>query len=129
MKRLIIFSSTQQKLSANQQVNRVGKYVYKNLDGAFKFKTSSNMCDVYITLLYEVPGSNDVNEMTLDLNITTYQNKLRVNIIELTPNERTLGYDLYRPEKLEDLEEAKKMILQKVIKRISKAYQDYNFLF
>lgn len=129
MKRLIIFSSTQQKLSANQQVNRVGKYIYKNLDGAFKFKTSSNMCDVYITLLYEVPGSNDVQEMTLDLNITTYQNKLRVNIIELTPNERTLGYDLYLPEKLEDLEEAKKMILQKVIKRISKAYQDYNFLF
>lgn len=129
MKRLIIFSSTQPKLSANQQVNRVGKYIYKNLDGAFKFKTSSNMCDVYITLLYEVPGSNDVKEMTLDLNITTYQNKLRVNIIELTPQERTIGYDLYLPERLEDLEDAKKMILQKAIKRISKAYQDYNFLF
>lgn len=129
MKRLIIFSSTQQKLSANQQVNRVGKYIYKNLDGAFKFKTSSNMCDVYITLLYEVPSSNDVKEMTLDLNITTYQNKLRVNIIELTPQERTIGYDLYKPEDLMNLEEAKKTILQKVIKRISKAYEDYNFLF
>lgn len=129
MKRLIIFSSTQQKLSANQQVNRVGKYIYKNLDGAFKFKTSSNMCDVYITLLYEVPGSNDVKEMTLDLNITTYQNKLRVNIIELTPQERTIGYDLYKPEDLMNLEEAKKTILQKVIKRISKAYEGYNFLF
>lgn len=129
MKRLIIFSSTQQKLSANQQVNRVGKYIYKNLDGAFKFKTSSNTCDVYITLLYEVPGSNDVKEMTLDLNITTYQNKLRVNIIELTPQERTIGYDLYKPEDLMNLEEAKKTILQKVIKRISKAYEGYNFLF
>lgn len=129
MKRLIIFSSTQSKLSANQQVNRVGKYIYKNLDGAFKFKTSSNMCDVYITLLYEVPGSNDVKEMTLDLNITTYQNKLRVNIIELTPQERTIGYDLYKPEDLMNLEEAKKTILQKVIKRISKAYEGYNFLF
>lgn len=122
-----LISATQ--LSANQQVNRVGKYLYKHIDGAFKFRTSSNSCDILTTILYEVPGSNDVQEMTLDLNITTYQNKLRVNIIELSPNERTIGYDLYDPLVLEDLEYAKRLILQKVVKRISKAYEEYNFLF
>lgn len=134
-----IIASNQTKLQAGQQVNRIGKYLYKNLDGAFKYKTSSNTCDVYFTLLYQIPylqripgkgkQYNDVHEMVIDLNVTTYQNKVRVNIVEMDPNERTLGYDVYLPEKLEDLESAKKTILNKVIKKVSKAYEDYDFLF
>lgn len=138
--RIIVGANKQpQKLSANQQVNRVGKYLYKNLDGAFKIKNSSNTCDVYTTVLYQIPylqqipgrgkEYNDVHEMTLNLNITTYQNKVRINIIEMDPNERTIGYDLYKPEVLEDLDFACKLIFQKVCKRISKAYQEYDFLF
>ena len=138
--RIIVGANKQpQKLSANQQVNRVGKYLYKNLDGAFKIKNSSNTCDVYTTVLYQIPylqqipgrgkEYNDVHEMTLNLNITTYQNKVRINIIEMDPNERTIGYDLYKPEALEDLDFACKLIFQKVCKRISKAYQEYDFLF
>lgn len=134
-----IIASNQTKLQAGQQVNRIGKYLYKNLDGAFKYKTSSNTCDVYFTLLYQIPylqripgkgkQYNDVHEMVIDLNVTTYQNKVRVNIVEMDPNERTLGYDVYLPEKLEDLESAKKTILNKVIKKVSKAYENYDFLF
>lgn len=127
------------KLPANQQVNKIGKYIYNNLDGAFKFKTSSNTCDVYFTLLYQLPLEsrdeskgkeyNDVHEITVDANITTYQNKIRVNVIEMTPMQRTLGYDLYEPSILEDLEKAKKRIISKVIKKVSKAYSEYDFLF
>lgn len=127
------------KLAASQQVNRVGKYLYKHLDGAFKIKNSSNTCDIYSTVLYQIPylkripgkgkEYNDVHEMTINLNITTYQNKVRINIIEMDPNERTIGYDLYKPEVLEDLDFACKLIYQKVCKRISKAYEDYDFLF
>lgn len=134
-----IIVSNQPKLQAGQQVNRIGKYLYKNLDGAFKYKTSSNTCDVYFTLLYQIPHLqripgkgkeyNDVHEMVIDLNITTYQNKVRVNIIEMDLNERTIGYDVYLPEKLQDLESAKKTILNKVIKKVGKAYEDYDFLF
>lgn len=134
-----ILCKSESKLSANQQVNRVGKYLYKNIDGAFKYKTSSNTCDVYFTLLYQLPLDmqepdkgkeyNDVHEITVDINITTYQNKVRVNVIEMTPMQRTLGYDLYEPYVLENLENAKKQIFNKIIKRVSKAYSDYDFLF
>lgn len=134
-----ILCKSESKLSANQQVNRVGKYLYKNIDGAFKYKTSSNTCDIYFTLLYQLPLDmqepdkgkeyNDVHEITVDINITTYQNKVRVNVIEMTPMQRTLGYDLYEPYVLENLENAKKRIFNKIIKRVSKAYSDYDFLF
>lgn len=135
---MIITSSTQ-VLSASQQVNRIGKYLFKHIDGAFKYSKSSNQYDIYFTLLYQIPyweripgkGSeyNDVHEMTIDINLTTYQNKLRVNVIETSPEERTIGYDLYRPEALADLPEAMKLIWFGVIKRVSKAYKDYDFIF
>lgn len=135
---MIITSSTQ-VLPASQQVNRVGKYLFKHIDGAFKYSKSSNQYDIYFTLLYQIPyweripgkGSeyNDVHEMTIDINLTTYQNKLRVNVIETSPEERTIGYDLYRPEVLMDLPSAMKLIWFGVIKRVSKAYKDYDFIF
>ena len=130
----------QNLIPAGQQVNRLGKYLYRHLDGAFKMKKSPNMCDVYVTLLYAIPVNlvkqyrlneeqSKVNEMTLDLNITTYQNKVRVNIIELTPEERTLGFDVFTPEQLQDPNTALKLVYNKVKQRVSKAYEDWDFLF
>lgn len=129
----------QPAISTNLQVNKVGKYLYKNIDGAFNYKTSSNTCDVYFTLLYQLPywdripgkGSdyNDIHEMTIDINLTTYQNKIRVNIIEVTEYERTLGSFVLKPEQLTDLAETKKLILQKVKSRVEKVYEDYDFLY
>lgn len=120
----------------SQFVNRLGKYLYKNIDGAFKFKNSGNMFDVWMTLLYAIPSDElqkgqeqDVHEMTINLNITTYQNKVRVNSIEVSPNERTLGCDVYKAERLEDFEQAKELILNKICKHIHKWYSDYEILF
>lgn len=128
-----------QPLSANQQVNRLGNFLYKHIDGAFNYKKSSNMYDVYMTILYQLPVDkqdeakgkefNDLHEMTLDINITTYLNKVRINIIEMTPEEKTIGYDLYEPEKLEDLVRASEIILKKIQKRISREFREYDFLF
>lgn len=115
--------------TAAQQVNRIGKAIYKNLDGAFKFVKSSNTCDIYTTVLYEVPGSNDVQEMTLDINLTTYQNKVRVNIIEMTDMERTVGFDVYRPEDLDNTQLSVGRIINRIRKRIIAAFNQYNFLF
>lgn len=121
-------------IPASQQVNRIGKYLYRGLSGAFKFKISPNMYDVYITLLYREPyvrGISDttIHEMVIDINITTYMNRIRVNVIELSPQEKTLGFDVYEPESLYNLEEGVAMIYNNVCKRISKAYKEYEFLF
>lgn len=130
----ILCRTSQQTIPAGQQVNRVGKYLYNHLDGAFKSVKSGNTYDIYCTLLYQLKeeyggAKNDVEEMTININITTYQNKLRINTIEMTPQERTLGYDLMKPEDLVDLQQAMKIIIWKVGNRIRKAYKDYLILF
>ena len=126
------------KIPASQQINKLGKYMYKNLAGAQSIKVSPNMCDVYFIILYQLPYNkqfvrntpeqNDVHEMLIDLNITTYRNQIRVNTIEVTPNERTLGFDLFDPNVTQNLDYAKSLIYNKVVKRIASAYRDYNFL-
>lgn len=132
--KIYIKSATQSTMPASKQVNRIGKYLYKHLDGAFKYATDRNMYDVYVTLLYQLKPEcggkvNDVQEMTININITTYQNKIRVNTIEMTPDERTLGFDLMKLEDMMDLEKAMKIIIWKVGNRIRKAYKDYLILF
>lgn len=127
-------NKNQSKISASQIVNRLGKYLYNHLDGAFQYKKSGNTFDLYTTLLYELKEEfggikNDVQEMTLTISITTYQNKIRVNTIEVSPDERTLGYDLLKPELLNDLDTAKSVIMQKVHKRIDKAYDHHITLY
>ena len=122
-------------ISASQQVKRIGKYLYKNLDTAYSFKSSSNMYDVYFTLYYQKIhpklgiAINDIQEMNININITTYQNKVRIDIFEITPWERTLGYKLYAPEKLDNLPQAMKSIWDYVVRTVSKAYSEYEFIF
>lgn len=136
--KLYIKSANNQKLEAGQQVNRIGKYLYKHLDSAFKMEKSVNTCDVYFTLYYQIPylqrrpgkgERNEVEEMVIDLSITTYQNKVRVNILEVTPDERTLGFKAWKPELLQDLELSQTMILDEVKKKVEKAYQDFDFIY
>lgn len=129
------------QLQAGQQVNRLGKYLYKHLDGAFKIQNTSNTCDVYVTVLYQIPLEvrkrynmtedkyQEVHEMTVNISITTYQNKVRVNVIEMTKGEKTIGFDLYQPEELIDLQSSAQKVFQRVCKRISKEFKDYDFLF
>lgn len=131
-----IKTASQQALPASKQVKRIGQYLYKHIDGAYDFKSSSNNYDVYFLLLYELkkelrePGKDyPVQEMRINLNVTTYQNKVRINIIEITPKERTIGFDLYTPEKVQDLQKAYPVIMEKIYKRIYKAYEDYYFLY
>lgn len=132
--KIYIRSANQNNLPASTQVNRVGKYLYNHLDGAYKYTKSPNMYDIYVTLLYQLKpeyggGVNEVEEMTININITTYQNKVRVNTIEMTPMERTLGYDIMKPEEMIDLQKAMEIIKWKVGNRIRKAYKEYIILF
>ena len=132
-------SSTTKLPPVNQQINKIGKYLYKHIDGAFKYSTSSNTCDIYFTLFYQIPywnripgrgkEYNDVHEMTININLTTYQNKIRVNLIELTPDERTLGSFVLKPDQLYDLQLTKQIVLDKVIGRVKAMYDGYDFIF
>ena len=70
-----------------------------------------------------------MHKMKIDINITNDENKIRVNVIEISPKERTLGCYVFSPEVMDDLENAKKLILDKVVKRVSKVYEEYDFLF
>lgn len=126
--------SAQQQPTGSQLVNQIGNYLYKHLDGAFKYTKDRNTYDVYVTLLYELKPEyggtpNDVQEMTINISITTYANKIRVNTIEVTPQARTLGFDLFPIDKMYDMELAMSMIKWKVGNRIRKAYNHYIILF
>jgi hypothetical protein len=125
---------------ASELVNRVGKHLYNNIDGAYKFSKEANHYYVYLTVLYELPvyvgknkirkysedGMQDVNVM---LDITTYQNKIRVNTILKNPDEVTLGFDLFRPNQFENLHDGCEKIEQKIRKRIDKYFEDYETLY
>ena len=121
-----------------QLVNRIGKYMYKHIDGSFKYELKPLMYDFWFTMLYEIPKptnpghkriDDSVFEITIHLSITTYQKKIRVNVIEETPNQRTLGHDVFKPEQVVDPEIAKQRIMERVHQRIAKAYRDYDYVY
>ena len=128
-------------IDPGQLVNKVGNFLYNHLDGAYKFSKKANEYDVYVNVIYQIPpeildkyGITDpkyaeLKEMQIDLNITTYQNKIRVNTITITPEEETVGFDLFPPEKLQDLNDALQLIRDKVTRRLEKRFEDYVFIF
>lgn len=113
-----------------QQVNRVGKYLYKNIDGAFKITFGPNECTIKMRMYYQIPNdSKSLDEMHFNINITTYQNKLRVNVIEDTEMEKTLGHFTITPEQTKNLEVARDIIYDKVCHYIEREYSDYDFVY
>lgn len=136
---IIISSKYVPDIPASKAVKELGKYLYKNLDSAYNQKSSGNTYDVYMTVYYQVPEYlqvpwmdeqyNDLQEMNILLNLTTYQNKIRINILVNDENEKTLGYYLLPPETLHDIEKAKEKILNIVRKRLNKEFEDYEFIF
>lgn len=124
------------KFQGGQVVNKVGSYLYNHIDGAFKFEKSPNMYDVYFIVLYQIPEENrttaeddEVHELPIDLNITTYQDKIRVNIIVQDEYEKTIGTKTFSYDKLNDLEKLRQTVLSFVEKKVTKEYQEYDFLF
>lgn len=117
-----------QALPASTQVNRIGKYLSKHLDGVYKVKKDRNTYDIYVHFIYqpfpEYTETPPISELNIIISITTYQNKIRVNTIELTPMERTIGFDVFNPGTMDDLEYGKYMVLKSVKKNIQKYYPD-----
>lgn len=120
-------------------INILGKYIHKQISGSYKFAIRSNGCDVYSIVYYQVPqisetpgepdSYSDVYEMDLQINIVTYQKYIRINIYELSPDETTLGFLKYDPEKFKDINTLKNKCLQDVKDRICDRYDKYEFVF
>lgn len=138
------------KQTPSQLLNSLGRYLFKNLAGATSFKKSSNTFEINTIVLYQIPLDikkkynlpddeiTDVQEMNLNLNITTYQNKLRFNIIEETPDALTLGckvinLGLQKYQKAKTNQQLFELVmndLQKYIyQSLEKRYSDYEFLY
>lgn len=124
------------KAQANQQVNRVGKYLFKHIDSAYDISYSVNTCEVKFLILYQIPQrlidkynlDNTTNEMEVYIHITTYQNKVRVNTIVKDPYERTLKFKSYEPEIFLDLNRGCKLVYQDVCQIVQKEFSDYEFI-
>lgn len=130
-----------------QIVNIVGKYLYNNIDSAINFEKSSNMFNVWMIILYEIPKEviqkynlneekyNKLNEMKININVTYYDSKIRVNLIEESPDEYTIGHQTFNVDKLKKkypttyLQEILNSILNYLITRLEIKYENYDFIF
>lgn len=117
-----------------KNANQVGRYLYNHIDGAFKKVNSSNTCDVYITVLYQLPwrvrpiGEFDkIHEMTICISITHYAGKIRMNMIEVSPDEVTLGHVVF--DETTQLDKLSETAFAKVKKFLAKYYSEYDFLY
>lgn len=130
------------KMQAGEKVNKIAKYIKKHIEGAYKLTFSPMTADVYVTIYYQIPDEviktvekynqtidSSMHQMDIDINITSYQNKIRINVIRMDDNEKTLGHFVIKPEDTEDLNAVLAAIKQKVSSFIEKEYQDYDFVF
>ena len=136
--KILCKTSNNRKMQGGQYVNKVGRYLYEHIDGAFKVDKSPNMYDIWLTLLYQIPSEYltesekedvDVQELTINLNVTTYDDKLRVNIIVEDEYEKTIGTKTFSFAKLDNLEWLRLEILKFIRKKLEKEYEDYYFYF
>lgn len=126
-------------IPGSKLVNILGKYLYKHIDGAFKYNVSGNMSDIYLYVYYQLPKLyqdwtkpdeyNDMHEMTINLNLTTYSNKVRLNLIEVSPSEKTLGHVVLDCSKLQDLKVAHELVMCKIKQILARNFKEYEFIF
>lgn len=123
------------KYQGGQAVNIIGKYLFKHIDGAYNFKKGANTYDVYFTILYQLKEDHrtdkdhDMHEININISITTYSDKLRMNIIEISPREKTLGFNTFSLSKFDDLQAGYELVMRAIQKRLQKEYEDYDFIF
>ena len=119
-----------EKLNPGTWINKIGKYLKANIDGAFKIKFNAMDCEVTMRMYYQIPGDPDsIQEIHFTIDITSYQNKIRINLTEDTLMEKTIGQIILGPDELVDLGLVRKKILTKIEKFIAKEYAMYDFIY
>lgn len=128
----------QQTVNLPSMAKGCAKYVYKNLDGSFKVEKDSTGWVVYSTILYAIPQSvvkrygfsdDEVNELDIRIDFKTYADKLRVEVIELRPDEKTIMFKTLKESTFNNVQEGYQTVLGLIKKSIQKEFQDYDILF
>lgn len=134
MKRILCKRSKNKPSEGGQYVNTISNYLYRHIDTSYDQKHSANMSDVYFQVYYQMINPDDtlddnLQTMNIDLNITTYQDKIRVNVLEITPDEFTLGMKTFTYKPDIDLNKLLQDTLAYVDKRLHKCYSDREFIY
>ena len=127
-------------IAPGQLVNKLGEYLYKELDSAYSFNKSSNLYEVYLEAYYQVPHYGDhpqdkikyddeIKTMKLMISLTYYDEKIRVNLIELGEYEPTLAHKTYKIKELETLNNARTKVEKLIRDSLTKYFKDYEFIF
>lgn len=132
------------QLPLPSQVKRLGKFLAKNLAGVYKVEEPPNEYIIYTTIMYQVKPElrkamkkyqkefhgieEEVYEMDIYFNITTYGQYIRVNVIQLDEYEQTLGFLRLDRTQLMSLPACKQKLLEYTKKVIEKKYADYEVL-
>lgn len=119
--------------NAGSYVNKLGKHLNQTLDGAYKIKFSPMSCDVFIEVLFDIPGQFDsfIDEK-FDINIVSYQDKLRINITEISKREKTIGQLILKDIDLADMSDFSQVISYiktSINKFLEKEYPDYYLVY
>ena len=118
------------KSNSGSIVNKVGKYLKQHIDGAFKIEFKPMECVVTMLMYYQMPDQPETfEEMDFEISITSYQNKIRVNVTEVTELEKTICQIILSQEETYDLPLLKKKILGRIKQKLEKEYEDYEFLY
>lgn len=131
-------------IDPSTMVNKVGKYIYQHLEGGQRISYQANVCDITTLMYYMIKPEvreqmrqydeklhgigEEIYEMKININITTYTNCLRVNVIEITPDERTLGFFKLTQTDLMSLPNCKDKTMQFIKSRIEKYYDKWEVL-
>ena len=114
--------------------------ILQHIDSAYNIELLSNKGIVKFMVYYQLkdsvrdsikPGDYELYEMPLDIDITTYQNKIRMYLSKDVKDEHTvLGYRLYTVDQPLDLESLYNSVMKDVQKWLNKKYGEYyNFIF
>lgn len=131
------------RLPKPTQVKILGDYLKKNLTGVYKVQQPPNEYIIYTTIMYQLPKelrhqlkqydewkdkAEDIFEINIYFNITTYQQYIRVNIIMLDEYEVTLGYKRFEPRELISLPACKDKLMAYTEKQITNYFKKYEVM-
>lgn len=121
--------------SGSKLVNIIGKSLYNYIESAFEYRKSANMYDVYFTIYYQIIeelrdiDDTEVHEMIVNINVTTYDNYIRVNIYTDENPNQLIAFNKYDIRRYNSIKKIVEDIYRNTLARIDKFFYLYDFIF